>query len=165
MGTKVFFFAGGLYARYDKPLDRVDAGPLPIAGNWPGMAQIGFANRLDAAVNWGNGKVFFRGTRCVRYDVAGDKVDEGYPLPIAGTWPGMADAGFADLVDAALPWGNGKVYFFRGDQYFRYDADDDEVDEGSPLSIAEMWPGMEDIGFSSGITATIDLLGETSRIP
>ena len=113
MGTKVFFFAGSLYARYDKPLDRVDAGPLPIAGNWPGMAQIGFANRLDAALHWSGGKVFF----------------------------------------------------FRGTRYVRYDADDDEVDEGFPLPIAEMWPGMEDIGFSSGITAAIDLLGETSRIP
>ena len=145
MGMEAFFFAGGLYARYDKPRDRVDDGyPLPIGGNWPGMAKAGFANGLDAAVNWGNGKVFFRGAQYVRYDIAADKVDAGYPLPIARNWPGMEEAGFVDLIDADLPWGDGKVFFFRGDLYVRYDVASDEVDENFPLPIAEMWPGMEE---------------------
>ena len=93
-GYEGLLFRRGLYARYDKPLDRVDAGPLPIAGNWPGMAQIGFANRLDAALHWSGGKiVFFRGTRYVRYDADDDEVDEGFPLPIAEMWPAR-DGGY-----------------------------------------------------------------------
>jgi hypothetical protein len=215
MATKVYFFAGSLYVRYDKIRDTVDDGyPLPIAGNWAGMAEAGFANRLDAAlnwqngkvyffrgahyvrydvssdkvdegyplriadhwrrmrkagfargldaaVNWGNGKVyFFRAAQYVRYDVSSDKVDEGYPLPIAGNWPGMAEAGFADHIDAVLPWDGGKVYFFREDQYVRYDVASDKVDDGYPLSIADQWSGMAEAGFANGITAATDLFIE-----
>jgi hypothetical protein len=160
MGREVFFFAGGLYARYDKANDRVDAGYLlPIAGNWPGMARIGFANRLDAALNWSDGKVFFfRGAQYARYDVASNEVDAG-PSPIARNWPSMEEAGFTDHIDAVIPWGNGKAYFFRGDLYVRYDVASDEVDSG-PHPIAGNWPGMAEIGFSNGITAAIDLFAE-----
>ncbi len=32
---------------------------------------------------------FFKGNRYIRYDLAGDRMDAGYPLPIAGSWPGV----------------------------------------------------------------------------
>jgi hypothetical protein len=74
--------------------DRVDLYPRPIAGNWPGLAEAGFAAGFDAAINWGNGKVYFlRGRNYLRYDIAADRVDL-YPRPIAGNWPGVAEAGF-----------------------------------------------------------------------
>jgi hypothetical protein len=44
---------------------------------------------------------FFKGPNYVRYNIAADKVDDGYPLAIADQWPGMAAAGFADGVAAA----------------------------------------------------------------
>jgi len=82
-----------------------DAYPLPIAGNWPGMAEAGFADKVDAIVNWGNGKVyFFLENRYLRYDIWRDKVDPSYPRPITGNWPGMAEAGFGDKVDAIVDW-------------------------------------------------------------
>jgi hypothetical protein len=52
MATKVYFFAGSLYVRYDKIRDTVDEGyPLLIADQWSGMAEAGFANGITAATD------------------------------------------------------------------------------------------------------------------
>ena len=32
---------------------------------------------------------FFRGNQFVRYDWLQNRVDDGYPKPIAGNWPGI----------------------------------------------------------------------------
>jgi uncharacterized protein YneR len=155
---KVYFFFGDQYLRYDIEADRVDPEyPRPVAKNWPGMVEAGFASKVDAAVNWGNGKVyFFLGDKYLRYDIGADSVDPGYPLPIAGNWPGMAEAGFANKVDAVVNWGNGKVYFFLGDQYISYDIFADHVDPAYPRAIAEDWPGLTDAGFGGGVDAIIE---------
>ena len=48
MATKVYFFLGPKYFRYDRVDDKVDDGyPLPIAGNWQGMAEAGFAGNVS----------------------------------------------------------------------------------------------------------------------
>jgi hypothetical protein len=125
----------------------------------------GDRERLEAVIGsgnspqkWWNGKVyFFRGAQYVRYDIAADKVDAGYPLPIAGHWPGLSEAGFSDGIDAAVQWWNGKVYFFRGAQYVRYDIATDKVDAGYPLPIAGQWPGMSEAGFGNAIDAVVEL--------
>jgi len=151
MGTKVYFFSGPVYYRYDRVDDRVDDGyPRPIVGNWPGLAEAGFADRVDAVINWGNGKLyFFRDDQYVRYDITQDKADDGYPLSIGAYWQGFQQAGFADHIDAAVNWGNGKAYFFAGNQYLRYDLKNDRVDSGYPLPIAGNWPGLAEAGFTS----------------
>ncbi|MEU6408368.1 hemopexin repeat-containing protein [Microbispora sp. NPDC046933] len=89
---------------------------------------------------------FFTGERYIRYDVEADGVDEGYPLAIADQWPGLFQAD----IDAALPWSDGSVFFFRGDQCLAYDVENGTVLDG-PRPIAEMWPGL----FESGIDAAI----------
>ena len=75
MGTKVYLFVNDQYARYDRSADHLDDGyPQPIAGSWTGLSDAGFAGGIDAAVNWGNGKLFFfRGGQYVRYDIAADQ--------------------------------------------------------------------------------------------
>ncbi len=55
--------------------------------------------------------------------------------------------------------GYGGLLFRRG-LYARYDKLRDRVDDGYPFPIAEMWPGMEDIGFSNDIAAATDLFAE-----
>lgn len=40
-------------------------------------------------------------------------------------------------------WGNGKVYFFKGSQYIRYDIKADRADPGYPKTIDNStWPGI-----------------------
>jgi len=149
---KAYFFKGKQYLRYDAKADKTDAGyPKPIAGNWPGF-PAGFTTGVGAYVLWGGGKAyFFKGKNYLRYDIVADKVDPGYPRPIAGNWPGM----WADNIDAAVCWpGNGKAYFFKGSQYLRYDIAADKTDAGYPRPIAGNWPGFPPT-FAAGVQAAV----------
>ena len=104
---------------------------------------------IDAVVMWTGGKAyFFYGPDYVRYDVAGDKVDPGYPKPIKANWTGL----FEKDIDAGIEWGNGKTYFFKGDQYSRYDMTADAVDAGFPKKIKGNWPGL----FEKDIDAAVN---------
>lgn len=151
---KAYMFHGSGYIRYDVAGDRMDPGyPLPIAGNWPGLTDS-FTASLDAVVMWTNGKAYvFAGNQYVRYDVAGDHADPGYPLFIAGPWRDFPPA-FEASVDAGVVWPNGKAYFFKGNQYIRYDVAADRTDPGYPLPIAGNWPGLPP-AFTTGIDAIV----------
>jgi Hemopexin len=104
---------------------------------------------VTAGLMWDSGKAyFFEGDRYVRYDPIADRADSGYPLPIAGNWPGLWGNG----ITASINWGNGKAYFFRGSEYMRYDIAADRVDPGYPLPIAGNWSGL----WGDGITAAVN---------
>jgi hypothetical protein len=88
-------------------------------------------------VVWPNGKAyFFRGSGYLRYDIATDRVDDGYPLPIGQFWPGLGP----DPIDAAVVWNNGKAYFFRKQWYWRYDIAADRTDANYPSLTGWNWP-------------------------
>jgi hypothetical protein len=147
-------FKGDVFVRIDQTTNRVVGEVMPIADGWAGLADIGFAESVEASVNWGDGKAyFFRGGQYVRYDLASGQLDEGYPRPVADGWPGLAAAGFADGLDAAVNWGSGSAYFFRGDAYLRHDIGSDTVDANYPLPIAESWPGFDAAGFGVRLDA------------
>lgn len=97
---------------------------------------------------------FFLADSYVRYDVASDAADAGYPLKIADGWPGL----FTEDIDAALCWPDGNVYFFKGDQYIKYDWASDKAADGYPLPIAEMWPGV----FGSDIDSAVRWPGDVA---
>ena len=108
--------------------------PKPIAESWSGLS---FTDRIDAAVVIGKKAYMFRGDRYVRYDVAADRQDQGYPQAISAHWRGV----FADGVDEAVRIKD-KIYFFKGDSYVRYDIAADRADDGYPKKIAADWPGL-----------------------
>lgn len=104
--------------------------------------SVGTPHPTTTTSIWPNGKAYlFKGSQYVRYDPKADKADPGYPAPIAGNWPGFPPA-FEEGVDAEVVWNHQKVYFFKGDQYLRYDIAADRVDPGYPLPIAGHWPGL-----------------------
>jgi hypothetical protein len=149
-----YLFKGDAYVRVDQSTNRVDGDVTQIADGWAGFANAGFGDSLDASVNWGNGKAyFFRSTQYIRYDMASDRVDDGYPLTIADSWPGFEGAGFADGIDAVANWGNGAAYFFSGGAYLRYDMAADAVSDGYPLAIGDLWAGFEEAGFGLRLDA------------
>ena len=155
----VYFFRGANYVRYKLGADEgVDFGPALIADHWPGMAERGFDRDVDAALNYGNGfAYFFKGANYVRYKLGdGEGVDQG-PISIGAEWNGMTAVGFDSDLDAAINWGNGKTFFFKGGNYVRYDMTNDVVDPGYPLPIADQWPGMATAGFATRLSAAVDI--------
>ena len=142
---KLYFFKGDRYVRYDWATDKTDPGyPAPIAGNWHGLPAE-FTTGIDAAVSGQGpfaGKLYlFKGDRYVRYDWATDRMDPGYPLPIAGLWHGLP-ASFTSGIQAAMNGQaafNGKLYFFKGADYVRYDWATDRMDPGYPAPIRFLW--------------------------
>ncbi len=138
---KAYMFLDGQYIRYDIESGKTDDGyPLLTSKVWnfPG----GFNHNIDAAINFGNGKAyFFKDDQYIRYDMKSGKTDPGYPASIARNW--HFPAGFNEDLDAAFNYGNGKAYFFKGDQYIRYDLATGKVDEGYPKSISRGWKGLD----------------------
>jgi len=139
--NKLYMFNGDQYTRYDIANDRADSGyPAAISPNWHNWPAA-WTDGVDAGLDWGNGKAyFFHDSQYVRYDIATDRVDAGYPATIAGNWGNWPAAWTG--VDAAVKWNNGKVYFFRGSQYLRYDIATDRVDAGYPAATSGNWPGL-----------------------
>jgi len=138
---KACFFKGGEFIQYDIQADRADQGfPQPInEQTWPGLV---WTDGIDAAVNWGNGKIFFfKGNKYLRYDITKKSVDSGYPKVIDGrTWPGMI---WTSGIDDVVNWGNGKAYFFKEYEYIRYDILEDRADPGYPKPVnRQTWPGL-----------------------
>lgn len=142
---KAYFFNESSYLRYDLQADRVDGVPTPIGAGWRGVPDS-FAAGIDAAIH-GVGPHYgvcwlFKGGQYVRYNMVTD-LAEGGASSVAGAWgAGAWPATFADGIDYAF-YGSGaeaeKIYFFRSDQYLRYDLPSDQVEDG-PKRISARWP-------------------------
>ena len=103
----------------------------------------------DAAFVHGAGDApniyFLRGADYWRFDPAlREPVGAYYPLPSGARWglpPARGGSGGAAGWEGAFRWQNGKTYFFRDGQYYRYNDAEGEVDKGFPRSTAVWWFG------------------------
>ncbi|WP_432141528.1 hemopexin repeat-containing protein [Streptomyces sp. bgisy084] len=139
---EAWFFCGDQYVRYNHATNQIVSGPRSIRDGWTGLQGTSFVNGIDAAFPLdGSDLVYlFRGDQCIRYDPLTDASD---PVRSIGeAWPGLANTRFANQIDAAVEViGTKQVWFFSGDQYARYDTENEQITIG-PKSISEGWPGL-----------------------
>jgi hypothetical protein len=120
------------------------------------LTDVGFINltthkRLGGVILYpASAKLyFFRGSDYFRLTLATNTVDtsSSYPKPIAGNWTGV----WTDGIDAAVTWKNGKIYFFKGDNYIQYDIAADRADSGYPKNTVLNWSGLWPDGMNAAI--------------
>ncbi|WP_299847870.1 hemopexin repeat-containing protein [uncultured Roseovarius sp.] len=116
-----------------------------------------FEEKVDATVFRGDtGKTYlFGGAHYIRYsDIADIKEgrDKGYPRYIASGFSGLP-IGFKLGIDTAL-WreDNEALYFFKGDEYVRFDKGSNTVKSGYPRKIKNHWKGLP-VEFQSDLDA------------
>jgi hypothetical protein len=138
--TKYYFFMGDEYISYDIEKNFADVG-------WPGLNSFkDGASNIDTVLISNDRKkaFFFKGNQYISYDIKKKKVDKGYPKNILSKWPGLDKfSGGANNIDATLFNPNGtKLYFFKKNQYIRYDIKTNRIDMGYPKSITKNWKGL-----------------------
>ena len=154
---KIYMFKRDEYVRFSSVSNGIDGNyPALIAGNWHGLPPS-FEDGIDAAL-WrtSNDRLyFFKGDEYVRFKAnVADGVDDGYPKKIADGWPGLP-ASFARGIDAALlRKSNGKIYFFKDDQYVRFTDVTQGVDDDYPKLISDGWRNLPG-HYQSGINAAL----------
>src|SRR5262245_15524731 len=135
---KAYFFRGAQYVRYR--MARTEGAEELIGldkGYWKGLE---IRSDLDAAATAEplNVVYLFKGDRVVEYSISPEGAVP--PRPIADAFPGLP-AGFGRDPDTVLYWPpNGKLYFFKGARYLRYNLDQREP-EGED-EIAKQWRGL-----------------------
>ncbi|MBB5018498.1 hypothetical protein HNQ59_001787 [Chitinivorax tropicus] len=139
------FLKDGRYIRYNKAADKVDAGyPKNIDNlSWPGVGPYG--KQIRATFRWPGNKVFFflNDGRYIRYDLAKDAADAGYPLAVTeSNWPGLAR--YSRDIIAAMKWDDSRGYIFlTGRRFIRYNISADRAEQGYPKQVDNhTWPGL-----------------------
>ncbi|RKZ91515.1 MAG: hypothetical protein DRR19_06990 [Candidatus Parabeggiatoa sp. nov. 1] len=129
LSRKLFFFKNNRYLRLDANTGDIDDGyPKLLSQGWPGVTF----ERIDAAFVWSNTVYFFKGNKYIRCTLGAEKpVDSGYPQLISERWSGIT----FERIDAAIALDDGKTYFFKGDEYIRYDMVEYRASPGYPKFI------------------------------
>jgi Hemopexin len=83
------------------------------------------------------------------------QVAPGYPRRVAGNWPGLPWTSIDAAVNGVGTF-RGKAFFFKGNQYVRYDWVKNRVDPGYPLPIS-LW-GLTG-AFANGVDAAVEGMG------
>lgn len=102
---------------------------------------------MDAALAWDKDIVlFFSDNRVIAYDNASNRITSQKTL--AQAFPGLTFT----RIDAVLDYANGKLYFFSGGYYTRFDRATMRADAGYPRLTAQEWPNLRVGPFEAAVS-------------
>jgi hypothetical protein len=137
------FFRGDKFVSYDIVERKVIGIPELVFSHWPGLDGT-----FDAGIIWPGDRTFFFTGNGFR----------GWGENVPPEWVGRLNyisanfhfpLSFQTGIDAAILWPGGKVYFFKGEDYIRYDITTGSTDENYPQPIAKWWKGLWPEGIDS----------------
>nr|XP_002125302.1 matrix metalloproteinase-24 [Ciona intestinalis] len=121
-----YAFQGDMFWRLND--QNVDEGfPASIRTVW------GISGKIDAALTYNGNTDIFQGHKVHRFR-NGIRIQTSHISSRYGNVP--------SFIDAAFEWsGNGKIYFIKGEQYWRYNPSRRTVDSGYPKPLS-VWRGL-----------------------
>lgn len=159
-----WFFRADEYVQYETKVgaqgkERVVSGPSSISVGWAALPD-GWYGGIDAAARatryFNNDIWLFKGDEYVRYSPGSTKLALG-PKKISDGWPGLPPE-FTGGIDAVLEvpaagYMPHQLWFFKDDEYLRYDTWNGKVVTG-PSKIATGWSDLP-VAFTEGIDAAV----------
>ena len=112
--------------------------PKDISTEFPGAPS----GNLDAALLWGGNLqvYFFKGSQYWKFNLDKGKVEDFYPKQISKRWGGIPNN-----LSSAVRWKNGKSYFFKNGEYYRFDDKTYAVEANPrvqyPRTVGKWWLG------------------------
>ncbi|MCU6239927.1 MULTISPECIES: hemopexin repeat-containing protein [Enterobacter cloacae complex] len=163
------FFKGNNYLKFDVKKEKVIEGPKNILQGWPGLQGTGFETGIDAATEWAvwgseasepnaESVLLFKGDQCVIYNLKSHTAEKKL---VTDKFPELKNSNyshFAGNLDTVLLWNNKKAYFFKGNDYIRYDLEKEHFDQSSN-SIQTYWYGVSQLQIQASVLFDISLLG------
>lgn len=136
---KAYFFSGDDYVRYRMAgSEGAETRTALAEGYWE---DLEFTSGIDAAATAAPLDVvyFFKGNQVVEFGISKPR---GNPaVEVGEVFPNLPQGLDRDF-DTVVFWpANGKMYFFKGNLYVRYDPAHKRA-EGGPVEIATNWPGL-----------------------
>jgi hypothetical protein len=141
---RAYFFKSGWYVGYDWKSDAV--GARKSIAEWDALGSFPFLGGIDATLN-GQGRYedkayFFKGDKYARFDWKTEKIDLVDQKLSAWRLGGGFDSNITACVrgDQGGLTSHPTAYFFKGDEYVKYDWTEDRGLPGYPLPIPVGWP-------------------------
>nr|XP_054774934.1 matrix metalloproteinase-19-like [Lytechinus pictus] len=123
---KTYMFKGKKIWRFD--------GNRRLEKGFPRPSPVGFPTAPDAALQ-ANRKIYiFKGASFQEFFQ--HNLTVGAPSDISQHWGGIPSN-----IDAALQWFNGKTYFFKDNEYWRFNYNKMKAANGYPKPWSEYWMG------------------------
>lgn len=131
---ETFFFKDHYFWRMQRAGNLVSLNPAQINNFWKGLPAG--LKKVDSVYErmTDHKIIFFIGAQY--WVFTNTEVEQGYPRPIREFGLHL------DSVDAAFIWAhNGKTYFFKGDEFWRFDERRRKMDLGYPKKVG-LWKGV-----------------------